>query len=91
MNVFLAMARHRAIQDQEIAAAADWVRRHLLDGDADDLMAFANLWTALNNPDVCSLREFSDDELTIVATLAMIGLGEALHSLTDQEIAAGGE
>lgn len=67
------IAGSKAKQDQEIAAAADWV-------DECDVGALIKFYNAINDGEPEDFRKMSDEYLHVVRSLAMIGIFEAAHS-----------
>lgn len=71
------LAGSQADQDQEIAAAVEWIG----DMDQGDLIAF---FDAMNDGTPQDFREMSDAYLQCVRSFAMIGFFEAMHAYSNR-------
>lgn len=76
----MAAVKAQAVQDQEIAQCADWLKHHMETDDVEARMRMVFMFDTLNDANVNNFRRFTDDEIKVVCAMAMIGWMEGMAS-----------
>jgi hypothetical protein len=73
INPFAQSDQGKALQQLEIGKCLRWLRKN-------DRLAAIEFIQRVGNAPAVSFRGFSDDELTVLKSLALIGLGEVIEA-----------